>query len=317
MLTPIVSVLLVGQQLTPILSKIDFKYPGGFLNGEGTHLFATLHISRINLRTGQLKYDGWFRAGIHKGNPPIAVSRTKNQAHYDTDDPFFGPQVMTGDYDLRECDILDAIGEKRILALGNTRSSERLPKYVVMTEVKTEFRTGNPNHSWLLTCPEQYRVYPASARFVDDKTVELWVAFKRGNNFSLDRYFGSREGSSQILKRVTSVPIKNFPFERRAVLINTWNPVEKTFISSGRDNNQYVLYNSQGVALKSFELPKTGRPSGGSLDGVETGVVWELTIANNMVPGGKKNWIPFARSANSKIWLLKSKSSGKFKLLKL
>ncbi len=314
MTTAIVSALLVGQQLTSISSKIDFKYPGGLLNSQGTHLFATLHVSRTNLQSGKWKYDGWFRAAIHRGTPPIAVSRTENQAHYDTENLFYGPHVVGDHNGLRECDVLDAIGENRILACGETRLGADSPEYLVLTEIKAEFRRGNPNHSWLLILPVKSWARLGSARFVDDKTVELWVAVRRGFKWSFEKYLGSRGGDSQGLKLVASVPLKNFP--DCSIVCNTWNPIEKSFVATGSTSSDFNLYNSDGKVLRSYNPPQTGTPEGNRFIG-ETQAVWELIIHDSKVPGGKKNWIPFARAANSKIWLVKSKSRNEFKILRM
>jgi hypothetical protein len=309
-------VLVSGPQVTPVNLGTEAIRAAGVISRDRGYRFS-YWSHRVDLRTGKSYSEGYIHVGLRKGSPPIPFARTENQAHYDKGAGFGAPDVIhvhNQGIDLQTCDALD---NDRLLTYTDFRMYDGKTDYLIVTEFHLDSRRdGTQNVCWLLAQPSM-STRTVGARYVDEKSFEVWVLQPGAKNWALVRYLGIRADPKAGLRREGRVELTGFPATdtdvRGRFVPNSFDPKTGRFILSGPDRT-YDLVDVYGKVKGSYK-PELD-PSMASPEG-ETLAVWHLTVPEGSVPEGKAAWEPIARSADGRHWLVRESGGKDYRLLTL
>lgn len=310
MLTCITALLCLSQpQLAPVLLKGSEVLRGSLvLSADGAHLFeCTGEVKRIFLLSGAERAGEYVSVILQKGDPPLVISRTMNQAHWFPAD--IAPDQILGGRGTGTIQLwADAAGPNRLLVLTRPSQSESL---WAVTDVNFDARSAKPNLDWLLKTPRGS--WPQAASYASKNEIEVWLTEPAGNHMVMARYVGSRQQPGRYLRRTSE---QAFQFQSSilnsgGIVFNSFNPENGTLIVQG-PNDLYELLDRRGRVLRT--VTERGLDPNRSYG---PQAVWDLTVRDGSVPGGKARWMPLAFSNNKRHWLLQDASTGDYKLLQI
>jgi hypothetical protein len=294
-----VGLCFAGAQLrSVVLPNPPAEGDGLLISDDGRYLFDyDRGVERISLATGLKESAGPISVIISAATPARVLSRTISQSH--SHPITLARSQFLGGYTTGMVQFwADAPSGNRLLVLTRPAGVEYL---WAVTDVHFDERTENPNRSWLLKVPRG--CWPQSAYLSErSKTVEVWVAEPEG----LTLYSADQRQPGSYLKRRSATPFRDSRLGIGSML-NTFDPATKTLVLH-ESNQVFLLVNGKGRLLR--------RHSAKSGDSIAQGI-WQVSVSDRSVPGGKSKWNPVAYSANRRFWLVRNRSTGDLKLMRL
>jgi|GEM_PF-5515286 len=268
------------------------------ISDDGNYFFDyNRGVERISLATGAKEPAEPIGVIMSAGTPPTVFSRTMSQSHWH---PISLPRSeFLGGYTTGMVQFwADAPSGNRLLVLTRPSGVEDL---WAVTDVHFDERTENPNRSWLLKVPRG--CWPQSAYLCGgNRTVVVWVKEPRGLTF----YDADQRKSGSYFRRRSVIPFRDSRLDVGA-MPNTYDPVTKSFVL--HDSDQAFLLVNGGGRLVGRYSPKPGESTAQG--------IWQVSVSDRSVPGGKSKWNAVACSANRHFWLVRNRSTGDLKLLRL